>query len=342
MSLVLGESAAELVRTSENGAEPSAPAEVAAGYIEIGLLNNMPDSAIHATERQFIRVLGAAAGPLRVRLHFFSLPEIARGPAMRPHLETLYTPFSALGRAPLDGLIVTGSEPIAANLAEEPYWDSFTRVVDWAAQHTVSTVWSCLAAHAAVLRLGNVRRQRLPEKRFGVFTVERSADHPLVAGLDLRWPVPHSRWNDLREGDLATAGYRVLARSPAAGVDLFVRPGRSLFVFLQGHPEYDPDTLFREYRRDVGRFLQGERADYPQLPAGYFAPEAELCFERLAERGKQTRDPGLSAELLDRSMAAAFAPKTTWQDAAVGLYRNWLAYIAARKAEGTAGIGSRS
>ena len=28
----------------------------------------------------------------------------------------------------LDGLIVTGREPLAANLMDEPYWETFTRV----------------------------------------------------------------------------------------------------------------------------------------------------------------------------------------------------------------------
>jgi homoserine O-succinyltransferase/O-acetyltransferase len=37
---------------------------------------------------------------------------------------------------------------------------------------------------------------------------------------------------------------------------MFVKYNRSLFVLLQGHPEYDSATLLREYRRDVGRFLR--------------------------------------------------------------------------------------
>jgi homoserine O-succinyltransferase len=58
----------------------------------------------------------------------------------------------------------------------------------------------------------------------------------------------------------------------AAGVDTFVRERRSLFLFFQGHPEYDADTLPREYRRDVARFLRGERDSYPDLPKEYFDP----------------------------------------------------------------------
>src|SRR2546430_13670792 len=44
-------------------------------------------------------------------------------------------------------------------------------------------------------------------------------------------------------------------------------------LFLQGHPEYERTTLFKEYRRDVGRFLSGEQSSYPPLPCRYFRSE---------------------------------------------------------------------
>ena len=80
------------------------------------------------------------------------------------------------------------------------------------------------------------------------------------AGMILRWSVPHSRYNELPEEALISRGYRVLSRSSQTGADLFVGNRDSLDVFFQGHPEYEPDTLLREYRRDVGRFLvRGDR-----------------------------------------------------------------------------------
>ena len=76
-------------------------------------------------------------------------------------------------------------------------------------------------------------------------------------------------------------GYRLLTRSAAAGADAFVREeqGGSLFVFFQGHPEYETDTLAREYRRDVGRFLRGEREHYPAAPEGYFNDAATALVQ---------------------------------------------------------------
>src|SRR5438046_6382135 len=54
------------------------------------------------------------------------------------------------------------------------------------------------------------------------------------------------------------------------GVDSFVRRQKGLYVFFQGHPEYDADTLLLEYRRDVRRFRRRERDTYPLMPQGYF------------------------------------------------------------------------
>ena len=45
--------------------------------LTIGLINNMPDGAVEWTERQFLDLLDAAAGPTDIHVRLFSLPEIA-------------------------------------------------------------------------------------------------------------------------------------------------------------------------------------------------------------------------------------------------------------------------
>ena len=49
-----------------------------ASWITIGLVNNMPDGALQATERQFVGLLGAAAGPTRVHLRSYALLDVPR------------------------------------------------------------------------------------------------------------------------------------------------------------------------------------------------------------------------------------------------------------------------
>ena len=117
-------------------------------YVEIGLVNNMSDSALQATERQFLALLEAASNGMMVCLTPYALPEVPRSDSGRSHVSSYFS-VNDLWDKSLDGLIVTGMEPCAVNLAEEPYWPSFTRLVDWAEESTASSIWSCLAAHAA-------------------------------------------------------------------------------------------------------------------------------------------------------------------------------------------------
>ncbi len=167
-------------------------------------------------------------------------------------------------------LIVTGAEPRTAVLSDELYWRSLARLVDWAEEHTVSTIWSCLAAHAAVLHLDGISRERYAAKLHGVFSCERIGDHQLLAGMPSSWGTPHSRLNTLDPDTLRAAGYDLVSISADAGADAFLKQLGSLFVFLQGHPEYDPGALLGEYRRDVGRYLAGTFEHLPGHAARVF------------------------------------------------------------------------
>ncbi|NUR10312.1 MAG: homoserine O-succinyltransferase, partial [Bradyrhizobium sp.] len=61
------------------------------GELTIGLVNNMPDPALKATERQFMKLLQAATGPCRIRFHCFSLPSVKRSPEAKWHVESEYS-----------------------------------------------------------------------------------------------------------------------------------------------------------------------------------------------------------------------------------------------------------
>jgi homoserine O-succinyltransferase len=145
--------------------------------------------------------------------------------------------------------------------------------------------------------------------------------------------VPHSRYNDLPDAAITACGYRILSRSSAAGVDLFVRNERpsSLFVFFQGHPEYTADTLAREYRRDVGLFLRGERENFPAAPEHYFDARAAALVDAFRTRAIGERRDKLIRDFPMKALEAGL--ESTWRAPAVGVYENWIAYLQARKAE---------
>jgi homoserine O-succinyltransferase len=299
--------------------------------LRIGLLNNMAGAAFKATERQFVSLLDSASDGIPIHVSFYALPGMSRAESGGSHFANHYSSIDALLETRLDGLIVTGREPKMADLRDEPYWESFTQVLEWARSNTHSTVWSCLAAHAAILQLDGIGRRRSEEKSFGVFECERVSNHLLTRDLPQRFHVPHSRWNGVAPEDLTARGYSVLSRIAGDGVDIFVKQEESLFVFFQGHLEYESDTLMREYRRDLQRYVKGEAHIDPLLPRGYFDSGTEGALAMLRDKAVSCR----GSELL-KAVAAAVEKtkiKNTWQDSAVRIYRNWLEWILAQKIE---------
>jgi homoserine O-succinyltransferase/O-acetyltransferase len=312
-----------------DGAPASESHERPGKFLTIGLINNMPDGALEATERQFLALLNAASDGIPIRLSLYSLPGVPRNEFGTSHISKFYSSADSLLGTHLDGLIVTGREPLTPNLADEPYWNSFTRVLDWARENTYSTVWSCLAAHAATLHMDGVGRVRNANKHCGVFDCAKISDHQLTQGTPSRFSLPHSRWNGLPADGLTASGYDVLTQSADVGVDTFIKRLKSLFVFFQGHPEYESNTLLLEYRRDVGRFIRGETNTYPLMPRSYFDHDTVLALTALQQEAQISPREELLAQISD--VLEKVSIENTWATTAISIYRNWLKYICAQK-----------
>jgi len=287
------------------------------GEITIGIVNNTPLASLHSTEKQFSALLHDAAQGRPVCLKSFSASQLS---AAVPGKAT-----DELWTSKLDGLIVTGTEPLSSKMIDEPSWPLLAKLADWAEDNTISTVWSCLSAHAAVYRMDGIERRAFDTKLFGVFDCETLGQHALLDDCPLLWNVPHSRYNDLPEDALVARGYRLLTRSPAAGVDSFMKHGKSLHLFLQGHLEYDMEALCREYRRDVKRFLAGESDRYPDVPLGYFADESLRALGEFRKKALRNRKFDLYAAFPQTTIVRF--PSPPWRSAAIQLYRNWICYL---------------
>jgi homoserine O-succinyltransferase/O-acetyltransferase len=304
-------------------------------HLNLALINNMPDAALEDTELQFFDLLDEASGDLPIYLKLYSLTGIPRTDRGQRHLNSFYWNLDELWQNQIDGVIITGTEPRQPNLKDEPYWQVLAEVFDWAERNTVSTVLSCLAAHASVLHSDGITRHRLPDKQFGVFAFAKSASHELIGGTG-QIAFSHSRWNEVQADALADAGYLVLTQSSDGGVDTFVKKKqRSLFVHFQGHPEYGAETLLKEYKRDVRRFIKKERETYPSVPRSYF----DAASERLVTDFRKTVLSGGACdkpeELMDGfpEVALVATLQKTWHSTANTIYRNWLRYIVSRKAD---------
>jgi homoserine O-succinyltransferase len=293
----------------------------------IGLVNIMPPSAMRTIENLFRLLLNACASPGEIRLRLFasSNSKTAEACGAPPDYETLNDLWdSPDSEHPLDGLIVTGTESRAQSMEDEACWPDLQQICDWAGQNTISTIWSCFSAHAAVLHLDKIRRRRYPEKLSGVFECEKASHHPIFKNMPARYPAPHSRYNQLCEAELAAAGYEILSKSPLTGPDGFIKQHKnSQFLFLQGHLEYGSEMLFSEYCRDRKRFALGQSMIRPKPPQNYFDPAV------LAELEAATPDMLSSSDFINTVTAHL---SSDWQAPARRLYAAWLMFIAEQKA----------
>ncbi|MHC8441977.1 MAG: homoserine O-succinyltransferase MetA [Candidatus Eutrophobiaceae bacterium] len=295
--------------------------------LHIGLLNMMPDAALEATERQFFRLIGGSNQIAQFHMHPFTLAELERSPEGRAHVESHYQSFSAIRERGLDALIITGANVVGAILADQIFWKPLIEVVDWASEHVASTLCSCLATHAMMeFRYGSVR-QAMPQKRWGVFShrVLRN-DLPLVAGVNTRFDVPHSRYNEITPGQFDAAGLRILVISEDEDVHLAASPDGLQQVFFQGHPEYDANSLLKEYKREVGRYLRGERTSYPDFPKNYLRVSSQALLEEYRLRINDAVRKGTPApEFPERWLAGKL--DNTWRDTAAAIMNNWVGCV---------------
>ena len=130
--------------------------------LHIGFLNMMPDAALVATERQFIRLVGNCNRIAQFYVYPFSLPGLPRGAETLDYIEKYYCKFEDIKEQGLDALIITGANIANPRLEQEPFWEPLMEVVRWADQNVASTLCSCLATHALLKYLYGIERQALP------------------------------------------------------------------------------------------------------------------------------------------------------------------------------------
>ncbi len=293
--------------------------------LHIGLLNMMPDAALEATERQFMRLIGQSNPIAQFHVHPFTLEALPRAAKAAAHIARHYERFADLRSAGLDALIITGANVGHADLTQEPFWDPLREVIDWAWDNVTSTLCSCLTTHAVMqFRFGQKRVCR-PKKIWGVFP-HRVVDkrHPLVADVNTRFDVPHSRWNDISRAQFEAAGVRVLVEGEI-GVHLAVSGDGLRQVFFQGHPEYDTVSLLKEYKRDLQFAARGERAPQPPFPANYFGLQARAVLDEYAGRVRAPLAGMAAGEFPEALIVPGL--DNTWHDSAVAVVGNWIGCV---------------
>jgi homoserine O-succinyltransferase len=295
--------------------------------LHIGLLNMMPDAALEATERQFLRLIGESNPIAQFFMHPFTLDALPRAESARRHIEQYYESFDQIRQLGLDGLIITGANVIGADLSQEVFWEPLIEVADWAHQQVTSTLCSCLTTHAVLdFRYGQ-KREKQRSKKWGVFRHQVvEPRHPLVADINSEFDVPHSRWNAVHPGQFEAAGLKILVTGDDGCVHLATSPDGFRTIFFQGHPEYDTVSLLKEYKRDVNLYIERELDTYSPMPENYFdefSAAVMLEYQGRVDRSLQsgTAVPEFPEHLVLGSL------KNTWQDTAHAVVGTWVGMV---------------
>ena len=295
--------------------------------LHIGLLNMMPDAALEATERQFFRLVGESNQIAQFYMHPFSLPQIERSEKGRSHVERYYENVDNIKADGLDALIITGANVTQPDLSAEAFFEPLREVVSWAYENVTSTLCSCLATHAVLEFQHQKKRQRMAEKCWGVFphrVVNRT--HPLVNDVNTLFDVPHSRFNQVSGKQFKAAGLHVLVESEEAGVHLAVSPDQFRFVYFQGHPEYDSNSLLKEYKREVNLFIAGKREEYPPHPTHYFRPQTKAILDEYQHKLLRCLASGQQLPTFPESLVTATLDNT-WHDTGEAVINNWIGKV---------------
>jgi len=252
------------------------------------ILNLMPTKIV--TETQLLRKLSNT--PLQIEVELLQTASYVGHNTDSSHLTSFYTTFDQVKARKYDGLIITGAPVENLDFDQVDYWDELCQIMEWSKTNVHSTLHICWGAQAGLYYHHGVDKYALPRKVFGVFEHKvLKPSSPLFRGFDDYFFAPHSRHTEVHAEDiLAAENLELLATSREAGV-FAVKTEDSRQFFILGHPEYDPDTLAKEYWRDRNKGLD------IAVPAHYF--------------------PG------DDPMSE---PVVRWRSAAQLLYTNWLNY----------------
>ena len=229
--------------------------------LQVAIVNLMPIKEV--TETQLIRLL--ANSPLQVELELLTLSTHEFTHVDPLHMETFYRKFEEMQAQRLDAMIITGAPLDTIPFEQVDYWDELKQIMDYSKTNVFSTIHLCWAAQAGLYHHYGIEKRVLDKKIFGVFP-HKSHDkkNDLTRGFDEEFLVPHSRWSDSpREQIEAEPALKILADSEEAGVHIVVTKNKRQ-IYLQGHSEYDWNTLKLEYERDLAKGVD------VSIPANYF------------------------------------------------------------------------
>jgi len=220
--------------------------------IKIAIVNLMPTKEV--TETQLIRML--ANTPLQVDLHLLHMDTHDSKNTDKLHLDNFYQSFSEIKNQKFDGMIITGAPVEFLPFEDVDYWKELAEIMEFSKQNVFSTLHICWGAQAGLYYHYGINKYELDKKLFGVFPHKvKDLKSELTRGFDEEFYAPHSRHTQVKKEDIKNVpDLKILAESDIAGPHIIATKNKRQ-VFVQGHAEYDKETLKAEYDRDIAKGL---------------------------------------------------------------------------------------
>ncbi len=229
--------------------------------LRVAIVNLMPTKEV--TETQLARLL--ANTPLQVEMHLLTMGSHESKTTAHAHMQAFYKTFEEVKNHRYDAMIITGAPVEVLNYEDVDYWDELEELMEYSKKNVYSTLHLCWGAQAGLYHHFGIPKYPLPQKMFGVFKhklLTRKTD--LVKGFSDEFYAPHSRHTEVRLEDIEKVPeLRIIAASPEAGVHI-VATMDDRMIFIQGHGEYDRETLQTEYLRDLHKGMD------INVPCNYF------------------------------------------------------------------------
>ena len=229
--------------------------------LSVLVLNLMPTQIV--TETQLLRKLSNT--PLQVEVEFLQTASYQPKHVAANHLDTFYTVFDEIKDRKFDGMIITGAPLDYTAFEDVSYWDEICKIMEWSKTHVHCTLHMCWGVYAGLHYHYGINKIDLPEKLSGIYKhYVLKKNSPLFRGFDDVFMAPQSRAMTVAREDIEKIPeLELLAYSDEAGVTMLkTRDSRQFFMTC--HPEYDSDTLAKEYYRDLDKGMN------PKIPVNYF------------------------------------------------------------------------
>ena len=234
--------------------------------IELAIVNLMPTKI--ETETQLLRLVSNS--PLQVKVTLIKTDSYTPTHVSGAHLSRFYKTFEEVRERRFDGLIITGAPVETLEFEEVKYWKELTEIMDWAERAVTSTLFICWGAQAGLYYHYGIKKRLLSKKLFGIYPNQAvNPFDPLLKGLDDVFNIPMSRHTEIDQAAAqAEPTLEVLARGKDCGISI-LKSRDDKKIFLTGHSEYDRDTLYQEYTRDL------EQGKPIEAPVNYFTERGD-------------------------------------------------------------------